>query len=266
MMAEQGGETGPVPVFSGAVPYIRPVPVDRPWHWLQLGMADMLSAWRVSLAYGALIAGFSLALALLVVGSGHIMLLLPLTSGFTLVAPLIAVGLYATSRDLGQGRTPDLRRALHAWRENPLQVGFLGVLLLMLHLFWVRVATLMYALFFADMAPTLDGFTATILHSGASLPFLIAGTIIGAGFAGVAFAVSVVSIPMLMDRQTNAFTAMATSIMAVRVNAPAMALWAFIIVFLTGLGIATMFVGLIITLPLIGHASWHAYKELVVEG
>lgn len=266
MTIDHEDDVGPVPVFSGPVPHIRHVPVDRPWHWLQLGMADLGAAWRVSLAYGALIAGFSLALTLLVVGSGHVMLMLPLTSGFTLVAPLIAVGLYATSRDLGQGRVPDLRRALQAWRVNPLQVGFLGVLLLLLHLFWVRVATLMYALFFAEMAPTLDGLTATLFQSGASLPFLIAGTLIGAGFAAVAFAVSVVSIPMLMDRQTNAFTAMATSIMAVRVNAPAMALWAFIIVFLTAIGIATMFVGLIVTLPLIGHASWHAYKELVTEG
>ncbi|MBP7334495.1 DUF2189 domain-containing protein [Niveispirillum sp.] len=266
MTIDHEDDVGPVPVFSGPVPHIRPVPVDRPWHWLQLGMADLGAAWRVSLTYGALIAGFSLALTLLVIGSGHVMLMLPLTSGFTLVAPLIAVGLYATSRDLGKGRVPDLRRALRAWAVNPLQVGFLGVLLLLLHLFWVRVATLMYALFFADLSPTLDGLTATLFHSGASLPFLIAGTLIGAGFAGVAFAVSVVSIPMLLDRRTNAFTAMATSIMAVRVNLPAMALWAFIIVFLTAIGIATLFVGLIVTLPLIGHASWHAYKDLVTEG
>lgn len=265
MTVDHEDDAGPVPVFSGPVPHIRPVPVDRPWHWLQLGMADLGAAWRVSLTYGALIAAFSLALTLLVVGSGHVMLMLPLTAGFTLVAPLIAVGLYATSRDLGKGRAPDLRRALQAWRVNPLQVGFLGVLLLLLHLFWVRVATLMYALFFSDLSPTLDSLTTTLFQSGASLPFLIVGTLIGAGFAALAFAVSVVSIPMLLDRRTNAFTAMATSIMAVRVNLPAMALWAFIIVFLTMLGIATMFVGLIVTLPLIGHASWHAYKDLVTE-
>ena len=174
---------------------------------------------------------------------------------------------YVTLEDPGNTGSigGELRRALQAWRVNPLQVGFLGVLLLLLHLFWVRVATLMYALFFADLSPTLDSLTATLFQSGASLPFLIAGTIIGAAFAAVAFAVSVVSIPMLLDRRTNAFTAMATSIMAVRVNLPAMALWAFIIVFLTMVGIATMFVGLIVTLPLIGHASWHAYKDLVTE-
>lgn len=266
MTIDHEDNSGSVPVFSGPIPHIRLVPVDRPWHWLQLGMADLRAAWRVSLAYGALIAGFSLLLTLLVIGSGHVMLMLPLTSGFTLVAPLIAVGLYATSRDLSLGRTPDLRRALSALRVNSLQVGFLGVLLLLLHLFWVRVATLMYALFFADLSPTLDNLTETLFLSPASLPFLVTGSLLGAAFAAVAFAVSVVAIPMLLDRPTNAFTAMATSATTVRVNLPAMALWAFIIVFLTALGIATFFVGLVITLPLIGHASWHAYKELVTEG
>lgn len=263
MVHEPDGQIAMVPVFRGTLPHIRRVPVDRPWHWVQLGYADMVAAWRVSLAYGAIVAGFSLTLALAVMVSGHVMLLLPLTAGFTLIAPLIAVGLYACSRDLARGDKPDLRQALTAWKTNPKQIAFLGALLLLLHLFWVRVASLMYALFFSGMNPTLDGIGATLFGSAVSLPFLIAGTLVGAGFAAVAFAISVVSIPMLLDRPTNIFTAMATSIMAVRVNIPAMALWAFIIVFLTALGMATLFVGLVLALPLIGHASWHAYQDMV---
>jgi uncharacterized membrane protein len=254
-----------VPVFGAILPRIRTVPKDRPWQWLHAGFNDLSAAWRVSLTYGAIIAGFSLALAFLVVGSGHIALLLPLTGGFALFAPLLAVGLYAISRARAAGHTISLRRALLAWKINPAQIGFFGAILLLLHLFWVRVATLLYALFFSSLNPTMEGLAQAIFGSAMSLPFLIVGGTIGLAFAITAFCLAVVSIPMLLDQPTNVFMAIATSFTAVRLNPQAMAIWAFIIAFLVFLGFATFFLGLIIVMPLIGHASWHAYRDLVVS-
>jgi len=252
-----------VPVFSTPSPQVRRIAPDRPWAWLQLGYRDLVASWRVSLAYGAILVGFSWALALILTGSGQFFMLLPLCAGFMIVGPLAAVGLYETSRRLESGEKPSLKAAFLAVRANPLQIAFMGALLLLIWLAWVRIAILLYALFFGQLNPNLDNLVHTVFNSDISIPFLVTGTIFGGVLAAGTFALSVVSIPMLLDRQTNAFTAVATSLMAVRLNARPMLLWAFIIAFCSAVGIGLLFVGLAVALPLIGHASWHAYKDLV---
>ncbi|HYE51594.1 MAG TPA: DUF2189 domain-containing protein [Azospirillaceae bacterium] len=253
-----------VPVFATPSPEIRLVPHDRPWLWLQRGWADMAAAPRVSLAYGGIVVGLSLALAAALLGTGLFYLLLPLAGGFMLLAPLLAVGLYETSRRLAAGEPADLTAVRAAWRRNGGQIGLLAVALLLLHFTWVRVAMLLYALFFNGVNPTLDNLVHVVFNSPVSLPFLVTGTLLGAVLALAAFALSAVSIPMLLDREeANAFTAIATSVTALKVNPRAMALWAGIIVFFTAVGMATLFAGLAVAMPLIGHATWHAYRDLV---
>ena len=161
------------------------------------------------------------------------------------------------------GGVPVLALALAAYRRNAGQLALLGLALALLHLFWVRVATLLYAVFFEARAPALPQL-ADLLLSPAALPFLIVGGVIGFFLAALAFALAAVSIPMLIDRDVGVFAAIATSVVAVAENVRPMALWAALIAFFTALGLATFFLGLAIVLPLIAHATWHAYRDLVV--
>lgn len=257
--------TDVVPVFATPSPEVRRIAVDRPWHWMQMGFADMVAGWRVSLAYGAVVVAFSWGLVLAMTGAGYFYLLLPMCAGFMLVAPLAAVGLYEASRRRARGEEATFRDTLGAFRANGLQIGLMGVLLLLLQLFWIRTATLLFALFFSGLNPSFENLVSVVFNSAVSLPFLVVGTALGGVLAFAAFCLSAVSLPMLLDRQTNIFTAVATSITAVQVNPKAMLLWGFIIVFFTGVGLATLFFGLAFAFPLIGHATWHAYKDLVAE-
>jgi uncharacterized membrane protein len=114
--------------------------------------------------------------------------------------------------------------------------------------------------------PTWENFIPQVFLSGKSPGFLFSGIIAGALIAGFTFSITAISVPMLMDRQVDVLTAMQTSVQAVRRNWQAMALWASLIVMFVGVGIATFYIGLIVTMPLIGHATWHAYRDLVPEG
>ncbi len=252
-----------VPVFTVPGPRVRKVPIDRAWNWLAAGWNDLWRAPTVSFAYGVALVVVSFALSLGLWLIGWFWLVLPLAAGFMFVAPLVAIGLYETSRRLAMGLDVSLADLLQAGRNNRPQIAYMGVVLLLFNLAWVRLATLLFALFFHDQNPTWDNFLETLLFSSVSLPFLIVGTAVGAVLAAIVFAISAVSLPMLMDREVNVFTAIATSVTAVQVNLKAMALWAALIVVFTGLGLATFYLGLAIALPLIGHATWHAYKDLV---
>ncbi len=243
---------------------VRRVAVDRAWHWLAAGWDDLARARGVALAYGGLIVILSLALTFLLFSLEWIYLLLPLAAGFFLIAPILAVGLYETSRRLASGEPVTLGAALGAWRRNGGQILLMGLLLMLINLAWVRIATLLFALFHAGGAnPPLEALIAWTLFSPAGLPFLVVGTITGGLLAVVTFAIGAISIPMLLDRDVDVITAVATSVAAVRANWQAMALWAGLIVVFTAFGIATLYLGLAIALPLIGHATWHAYKDLV---
>lgn len=240
---------------------VRKIRDDRPWHWLALGWQDMTRAPQVSFAFGICLALASWALAYGLWFAEFGYLVLPMAAGFFLIAPLIAVGLYDTSRRLQQGRPVDLGLALMAWRR-PLQVASFGMVLLLLHFAWVRVALLWFALYFSDGTPPLDALPFFMLEA-ANLPFLVIGGLIGSGFALVAFSISAIALPMLLDREVDVFTAMITSVRTVQANPQAMALWAGLIVMLTAIGLVTFFVGLVVMFPLVAHATWHAYRELV---
>lgn len=255
-----------VPVFGPVQPSVRKVDLDRPWTWLAGGWNDLTRAPRVSFAYGAMLAGISLLLALALWLGDAFYLLLPLTAGFSFIAPLLAVGLYDTSRRLAAGLPVSLKHALLAWRVNPGQLALLGLVLALLHLAWIRIATLLYALFFSAHAPSFPQLIDNLLFSPVSLPFLIVGSIFGFALAALAFAISAVSIPMLIDRDTNVFAAIATSFVAVSENFRPMALWAALIAGFTAFGFATFFVGLALVLPLVAHATWHCYRDVVDSG
>ena len=253
-----------VAVFPTPRPQIRRVSVDRPWVWLAAGWRDIVAAPGASLAYGLVpvLAGWLAILLMLWLDLPY--LVMPLSAGFFFVGPFIAVGLYEISRRLEAGHVVDGESTLLAWRRNPEQIALMGVLLLLFHLGWMRIAQLLFAVFEWRTMPSWDRFVELVWTSSKSLPFLALGVAIGAVLSAVAFAIGAFSIPYLLDRRTsNMFEAIATSVAATRLNIRPMLLWAALIVFLTVLGMVSGLLGLVVTLPLVAHATWHAYRDVV---
>ena len=248
-----------------AKPTIRRVDLDMPWAWLSAGWRDLRSAPGVGLVYGAIYAVFGCGFTTILWLNDILYVSLPLAAVFTLLGPLLAVGLYDASRRIGRGETVSLGQTLGAWRSNGGQIALMGVALMLFALAWMRLAFLIFFLFFSQNPPRPEAlFFVDVFLSAESLPFLATGTIIGGILAAMVFGISVVSIPLLLDRpETNVLYAIVTSVRVCLANFWTMALWAWLIAVFIGVGLLTAYVGLIVTLPLIGHATWHAYKDLV---
>jgi uncharacterized membrane protein len=258
-------ERAEIAVFSDASPRVRIVGVDRPWLWLARGWEDMRRAARVSFAWslGFVIVGAALIGGLAVFGVYEA--ILPLAAGFPLVAPILVVGLYAVSRSLERGDPVGFKTPLAAWKRNAGELGLIGLVLGFFMLAWLRIAMLAFAWFFGTAHFTAAEFLIQVVFSGANFAFLLLGTAIGAVLAAIVFAISAVSVPMLLDRDVGVFTAIATSVAAVRANPRPMLLWAVLIALFIGAGLLFALVGLVLTLPLIAHATWHAYRDLVAR-
>jgi uncharacterized membrane protein len=251
-------------VTVGAKIATRLVDVERPWLWLSAGWRDLWRAPQVSLCYGLVFVVISFLLTLGLWLAGLLYLLLPLAAGFMFLGPIIAVGLYDVSRRLERGERPSLADAIGAWRGNGSQLALLGLVLMLFLLAWVRIAFLIFALFFGGQPPAWDLLVNTIFFTVDGIPFLAVGTVAGGVLALMVFAISAVAPPLLMDRDIGAMEAIFASVSAVTRNWRVMLGWGALIVLFMGAGLATFYVGLIVTLPLIGHASWHAYRDLIV--
>ncbi|HTH15916.1 MAG TPA: DUF2189 domain-containing protein [Magnetospirillum sp.] len=243
---------------------LRDVTLDHPWRWLSSGWLDMCCEPAISYAWGTMFT----AIGLLLLGGLEYwdvgFMILPLAFGFALVGPAAAVGLYEVSRRLEDDQEIGWSHALGAFRRNSSQIALIGMFLLVVFLVWVRLAMLEFMLFFGSEPPSLSNLMDALFLSDVSAAFLVVGTLSGAVLAGFTFAMTAIAIPMLVDRpDCDAVTAMLCSLETVRLNPRPMALWAFLIAMFTLMGLALFFVGLVVTLPLIGHASWHAYRDLV---
>jgi uncharacterized membrane protein len=174
------------------------------------------------------------------------------------------MGMYDISRRRERGEQVRLAATLTAWRTNLPAIGFYAVILALLMAVWIRVSVVVVALFFEGGMPNAQTLLRDILTSESGLAFLFAYLAAGFGFALLVFSTSVVSLPMLLDRERmDTLTAMITSFNAVRLNFGPMLLWAGLIVVLTAVGFATLHLGLVVILPVIGHATWHAYRDVV---
>ncbi len=243
---------------------IRHVATDRPWVWLTLGWRDLMANKAVGFTYGGALALFGWVLTWVMLELGLAWAVLPAVAGFFMLAPLLAAGLYEVSRRQAAGQSTSLDEAMGGFRRNGTQLAMIGAMLLLINLFWVRVAGLLFALFFGlNFAPSLEELPWRMLQSGQLLPFLVIGTGFGAVLALGTFATCAISIPMLVDREVSFLEAVTVSIQAVMENPKPMALWAGLIVLFTGLALVPFFLGLALAMPLIAHATWHSYRDLV---
>lgn len=243
------------------LPHIREVDPARPLHWLKLGWEDLRNHAFASIAYGIFFA--LLGFLIMSFAAPRPYLITASISGFFLIGPLVAAGLYEISRRSASGESADLRASLRGILDSRESLLSIGVFLAIVMLGWERVSAVLFALLFPGEIAELSGFMRTVLLSGEHLGFTMTYLLVGAVFATLVFIATVVAVPMLMDRETDMITAMMTSVRAASTNPIAMAVWAALIVALIGVGFATMMIGMVILLPLLGHASWHAYRDLV---
>lgn len=244
-------------VDDESLPFVAPcrrLRVTAPFRWLTLGFADFRRAWPQSLAYGVFMALTMAAVSWLAWRFGQQWFMLAMLGGFVFIAPLTCTGLYALSAALERGRPPSLHTALATGFRQLLGTELVFTLvLLVVFLVWARAAAMVSVFFPSTGQPGLADLAL----------YLSIGSAVGALFAGVTFAVSAFSLPMILHRRVDAVTAAVTSINAVLRNKAPMLLWLALIVFGLLLGFATAFVGLAIILPVIGHAAWHGYLEAI---
>jgi uncharacterized membrane protein len=246
-------------VAGFALPGIRTVAAGRPLAWLRAGWSDLKANPLPSLAYGLLFAlgGDLILLAVL----NHPHLLTVAISGFFLLAPLLAAGLYELSRAHQAGQHPLFIDSLRCFRRNGQSLALFGLLLALMAIIWERFSAIAFALIGSDRVGS--ALLSDIILGGEHLAFVAVWAAVGAILALTVFALAVVAVPMLLDRDVDVATAMLASLRAVAHNPGPLLLWAVLIVALTLLGFATLLFGLVVIMPILGHASWHAYRELV---
>ncbi|MBC7801100.1 MAG: DUF2189 domain-containing protein [Gemmatimonadaceae bacterium] len=244
----------------------RDVPLSAIPRWLRAGWKDFRLAPLPSLAVGAVCTVVSWVLVGAMVATDYAALILPLTAGFMFAAPVLAVGLYEGSRRHAAHEAVTLDSTRAALRRNPTQIAFMGAILMLFLYGWLRVATLLFALFFGLDLPPLGRFLSTAFLSPDSIGFVLTGTGVGLVMAAIVFGLSAISLPMLVDRRVDAITAAITSMRACTANPITMGVWAATIVVLTLAAAAPGFLGFVVVLPLVGHATWHAYRDLVEPG
>lgn len=262
-------------VFESQIP--KPVPAIKREHdlnrrlersaafdWLRAGWSDFKSVnMEASLLYGVVV----FLVSVVIVGGLFLLkldyVLFPALSGFVIMGPALASGLYVKSKRIAQNEPVSIIDMLLVKSGSKGQTLFLGVLLSLLIMLWIRVAVLLYALFFG-VKPFVNIAELPVIFFTTvdGLLLLVIGTLFGGLFAAFAFAISAFSFPILLNESSDAFSAAGASMVLVWNNLPVMLTWGAIVMCLSAVSLLTGFVALIVVYPVLGHATWHAYVAI----
>jgi uncharacterized membrane protein len=236
------------------------LPWGAPFHWLALGWRDLMAAKGIGLFYGA--AFWLMAVVLGAVFRSKPEYAMSIASGCLLVGPFLAMGLYEVSRRRELGVSPELATSLTCWDAHIRSMGMLVLVLIVLELLWGRASLVVFAVFFNTGMPSATGVIDAVFNPE-NWEFLAVYLLVGSAFAGLVFSLSVISIPMILDRDADAISAAIASMEVVVDNTAVMILWGGLITLLVCLALWPWGLGLLIVGPWLGHASWHAYRGTI---
>ncbi len=245
------------------LPTVKKVGLDRPFVWLARGWDDLRSQPGASLAYGGGLAAAGVAILGYAADRPH--LLTAAIVGFLLLGPLAAAGLYEISRRHHQGEDSTVADAFRGIRRHAGSLGVFGLLLGLVALAWERMTAVLFALTVQAPNADLQTFLSEVLLSGRFTAFTLNWMALGVGMLCAVFAFTAFAIPRILDRNDDPVTAAMASLRAVVSNLSASALWALIIVTLMTVGLATWMIGMVVIVPLLGHATWHAYRDMIAD-
>ena len=261
-----------LPDYEAPPPYVPP-PSDAPaktivalgfsapFQWLSFGWTDMRAHPGISGFYG--VSFWLMAVVLGAVFRSNPEYTMTIASGCLLVGPFLAMGLYEVSRRREAGLPADLSSSLTCWDSHIKSMGMLVLVLIVMELLWGRSSLVVFAVFFNTGMPSTSGVMEAIFNPQ-NWEFVVAYAIVGSSFAVLVFSISAVSIPMILDRDTDAISAAITSLEVMFHNTAVMLLWGVLIAVLIGLSLALPWgLGLLLTGPLLGHGSWYAYRGAV---
>ncbi len=248
-----------------AKPIIRHVTAEDISSSLKLGISDFVKAPGIGLLFGGffMIGGVLVTLLSFWVDMSYISY--PLACGFLLVGPFAALGLYEVSKELQAGQRPTMKHLLSLmWELRRGEIAWMAFTVIFIQFLWMFKVHLLLALFLGLQGyGTFMQFAMTIFQSTEGVLFLLTGHLVGAFFAILLFAVSVVSFPLLLDTELDFVTAMITSFKVVTTSPVIMVGWGLLITAILMLSMIPAFLGLLVTLPVLGHTTWHLYKRTV---
>ena len=249
------------PVDEGPRAHFRSLALSAPLHWLLRGFDDLRASPGIGLFYG--LAFWTMAQVLAVVFRHKPEYTLSMVSGCLLVGPFLAMGLYEVSRRREQGLAPDLGSSLTCWDGHIKSMSMLVLVLMVLELLWGRASLVVFAVFFNTGMPSTTGVIEAIFNPE-NFDFVAVYMFVGGVFATLVYALSAVSIPMILDRDTDAISAGITSVRVFFGELSVMLFWGLILSVLVVLSfLSPWMLGLVVVGPWLGHASWHAYRGAV---
>lgn len=253
-------ETDRFEYVSNTSPAVRRVASNAPLRWLQYGASDFSSAPVLSIGYGLIFA--LLAMGASFAATQEPQLSLVLLAGLLVIGPFLAAGLYHTANMNRQDRKFSFRDTLKILTHHKGRIAIYVLTMLLLTVAWIRISSIAVAVYYGQLFPDIGVF-ASSLGSADGLLFLAPLMITGIMFAFLLFAASALSLPLIVDGKAETIPALLTSVKTMLKQPATMLAWAGVVAGLTLIGIATLFVGLIVIFPLFGYATWHSYKDLV---